>query len=117
MHIYKNKITCTAYSSDGSIYEVTPESVIQVESAEDIRKAVRYALKQGKSITPRGGGTGLTGGALGDGVIIDFGLLKDIIEIDRERMTVLTQVGIIFEELNTELERYDLFFPPDPSSG
>jgi len=73
MHIYKNKITCTAYSSDGSIYEVTPESVIQVESAEDIRKAVRYALKQGKSITPRGGGTGLTGGALGDGVIIDFG--------------------------------------------
>ncbi|HDL04340.1 MAG TPA: FAD-binding oxidoreductase [candidate division Zixibacteria bacterium] len=117
MHIYKNKITCTAYSSDGSIYEVTPESVIQVESAEDIRKAVRYALKQGKSITPRGGGTGLTGGALGDGVIIDFGLLKDIIEINRERMTVLTQVGIIFEELNTELERYDLFFPPDPSSG
>jgi len=59
----------------------------------------------------------LNGGALGDGLILDFGRFRDILEIDREQKTVLARVGIIYDELNTILDESGLFFPPDPSSG
>ncbi len=114
---FSEKTGLTAYSSDGSIYQIDPKMVWQVENSKDIKEAIDYARSKGLSITPRGGGTGLTGGALGDGIILDFGKFKQIIAIDPTGKIVITQVGIIYDELNLGISKFNLFFPPDPSSG
>ncbi|UCD94898.1 MAG: FAD-binding protein [Candidatus Zixiibacteriota bacterium] len=112
-----NRATLSAYASDGSIYQVQPHAVGQVFQERDIQEAVNTAVRQKLSITPRGAGTGLAGGALGSGLILDFGRFNNVLEIDVDRRTVLVQPGIIYDELNRTLSEYGLFFPPDPSSG
>ncbi|SYZ74109.1 putative FAD/FMN-containing dehydrogenase, glycolate oxidase, fused subunits GlcD and GlcF [Candidatus Zixiibacteriota bacterium] len=111
------RATLSAYSSDASIYAIRPISVISPDSAEEIAAAVYAAQKAGISVTARGGGTGLSGGAIGPGIILDFGNLRSILEFDAINGKVKTEPGIIFEELNLALKKYNLFFPPDPSSG
>ncbi len=106
-----------AYASDASIYAIEPEEVIQIEREADISNAINRAKMRGISLTPRGGGTGLAGGALGAGIIADFGQYRKILEIDKDRRLVKTEVGIIYDELNLALKEYNLFFPTDPSSG
>ncbi|MEW5923635.1 MAG: FAD-binding and (Fe-S)-binding domain-containing protein [Candidatus Zixiibacteriota bacterium] len=117
MEFIRNRISRTAYSSDGSIYSLTPSAIAAIRTEEDIREAFAYAREHSLSITPRGGGTGLAGGALGEGLIIDFSDYRKIIKVDSDEKTVHTQVGIIYDELNMALNEYGLFFPPDPSSG
>jgi FAD/FMN-containing dehydrogenase/Fe-S oxidoreductase len=111
------KTTLTAYSSDGSIYAIAPEAIRQVFTVDDIREAIGFARQKHLSVTPRGGGTGLVGGALGSGIILDFGQFKSILNVDCDRQMATTQVGIIYDELNLVLRKQGLFFPPDPSSG
>ncbi|MEW6015303.1 MAG: FAD-binding and (Fe-S)-binding domain-containing protein, partial [Candidatus Zixiibacteriota bacterium] len=111
------KATLSAYSSDASIYSLTPREVISVRSRDDVVDALRKAEKTGGSVTARGGGTGLSGGAVGDGFILDFSNFRSILDIDPVAKTVATQVGIIYDELNLALRKHHLFFPPDPSSG
>lgn len=113
----ENEITLTAYASDGSIYCLDPKLVWQITNSNDIVEAINHARRKKLSITPRGGGTGLTGGALGTGIILDFASFKNVLAVDPVERRVITQVGIIYDELNLALRDYGLFFPPDPSSG
>ena len=64
-------LSAEAYASDASLYQILPESVVLPENARDAAATVRQALAAGKAVTPRGGGTGLAGGALGEGLIVD----------------------------------------------
>ncbi len=109
--------TLTAYASDASIYAIQPTSIISPCKISDIKDTIRSAIKTNGSITARGGGTGLSGGAIGSGTIIDFGNMRSIVSIDSSRRRVVTEPGIIYDELNMALKKYGLFFPPDPSSG
>jgi len=117
MDYLTNKATLTAYASDGSIYADKPSAVRQVLAINDIVETIKYARDKNLSITPRGGGTGLVGGALGSGIILDYSRFKNILNIDPHRRMVRTEVGIIYDELNLAMQRHGLFFPPDPSSG
>ena len=105
-----NKTTLTAYSSDASIYAKVPAGVIQVCSESDAINAILDAKYHNNSVTPRGGGTGLAGGAIGAGFILDMGQYRDIYKIDSEAQTVHTQVGIIYDELNLALKEFGLSF-------
>ena len=117
MRYLSSKTTLTAYSSDASIYVQIPMLVIQVRTESEAIEAVLDAKNRLSSITPRGGGTGLAGGAVGAGFVLDMGQYRNITKIDPEGRTVQTQVGIIYDELNLTLKEFGLFFPPDPSSG
>jgi FAD/FMN-containing dehydrogenase/Fe-S oxidoreductase len=112
-----NKATLTAYASDGSIYADQPFAIRQVLTPHDVIESIKYARENHLSLTPRGGGTGLAGGAVGSGIILDYSRLKNIIEIDTQNQIVRIEVGIIYDELNLTLKKHNLFFPPDPSSG
>ncbi len=111
------KATLSAYSSDASIYAIAPHSVVLVNSLEDITSALHAAGKDGLPVSVRGGGTGLSGGSLGSGYILDMSAFNRILEVNVADKTVLTQPGIIYDELNAFLKKFGLFFPPDPSSG
>lgn len=95
-----------------------PEVVVWPESAEQVAEILSYADKNRIPVYPRGGGTGLTGTVpIHRGIVVNLKKMNKIIDVDEDDMQVRVQPGIVFDNLNRELERYGLFFPPDPSSG
>ncbi|MDD4051744.1 MAG: FAD-binding and (Fe-S)-binding domain-containing protein [candidate division Zixibacteria bacterium] len=106
-----------AYASDASLYRVLPRQVVFPANESELTAAVAAALAAGMTVTPRGGGTGLSGGALGRGVVVDCSRLTSISRINLETRTVTCQPGIIHRDINLAMKSHGLFFPPDPSSG
>jgi len=106
-----------AYSSDASPYSVRPIAVALIQSVEHAVLAREICSDEGISVHPRGGGSGLAGGALGEGVILDFSRLNRIGRIDRAGGTVDVQAGLVCEQMNERLAPLGLMFAPDPSSA
>lgn len=111
------------YSYDSSFFTqlkpLDPSAVVLPRSTEDVQKIMRFAYENGINVVPRGAGTGETGGcvAIDGGIILDFSTWDDIIEIDANNMQVIIRPGVIHSNLNDELAKYNLFFPPDPGSS
>jgi FAD/FMN-containing dehydrogenase/Fe-S oxidoreductase len=107
----------TAYSVDASIYTLTPRAIVLVESADDAAAALAVARERGVPITARSAGTNLTGGAIGEGIVLDFSRMHRVIEIDAGLRRARVEPGIVYAELNRRLASSGLLFAPDPSSG
>ncbi|MGI5921530.1 MAG: FAD-binding oxidoreductase [Syntrophomonadaceae bacterium] len=111
------------YSYDSSFYTklkpLAPYAVVLPQSTEDVQKVMRFAFDNDINVIPRGAGTGETGGcvALDGGIIMDLATWDDIIEVDAKNMQVILRPGVIHANLNDELAKYNLFFPPDPGSS
>src|SRR5688500_13730481 len=67
-----DNLTRQLYATDASQYQIVPLAVAFPENNEQAAAAIRAAAEENISITPRGAGTGLVGGAISDGLIIDF---------------------------------------------
>lgn len=95
-----------------------PEAVLQPDRVEQISMIMAYCNEHMIAVTPRGGGTGLSGGALAlhGGVVLDMKKFDKIINIDTENFQVTTEPGVITQVLQEELQKRGLFYPPDPSS-
>lgn len=108
-----------AYSFDGTFEQHLPDAVVLPETNEDVVSAVRIAAAYGVPVFPRGMGSGLAGGSIPTrgGLVISLTRMNRILELDRENMTVLVQAGIVTADLQDEMERMGLFYPPDPSSN
>src|SRR5690606_29023646 len=107
------------YASDSTEkLEFFPEVVLKPDSAEKVSKIVAYCYRELLPITPRGAGTGLTGGSLAvkGGVLISLEKLNKLIEIDEENFQVKVDAGVINYKLQEALAEKNLFYPPDPSS-
>src|SRR5438477_9925270 len=73
------------YATDASIYQIEPAGVAFPRSAQQARAVILAAADAGLSVTPRGAGTSLAGGAIGDGLIVDFSRHnRQITELDLE---------------------------------
>lgn len=116
-NILTNWSALHAYSSDASPYSVTPLAVARIHSEEHAVLAREICSDEGVSIHPRGGGSGLAGGALGEGVILDFSQLNRIKTIDKAGGTVDVDAGLVCEVLSNRLGSLGLMFAPDPSSA
>src|ERR687892_485428 len=86
----------TAYAVDASIYRMTPQAVVLVESEDDIQHVVRYAVAHGIPLTPRAAGTNLTGSAIGSGIILDISRLNRILELNPEEKWARVQPGLVY---------------------
>lgn len=95
-----------------------PEAVIKPRTAEEISAIMKICNKERIPVTPRGGGTGLSGGALAHlgGVVLSMERMNAIIEIDERNLQVTTEPGVITEVLQDAVKEKKLFYPPDPSS-
>ncbi|MBM4124096.1 MAG: FAD-binding oxidoreductase [Nitrospira sp.] len=107
----------TAYAVDASIYKLTPQAIVLVESESDIETVLDYAVRNSVPLTPRAAGTNLTGSAIGSGIIVDVSRMNRLLEVNREEKWVRVQPGMVFAELNRRLAPQGLLFGPDPSSG
>lgn len=96
----------------------TPDVVVKPRTAAEISELFKICNRDGIPVTPRGGGTGLSGGALPHlgGVVLSTERLNSIIEIDERNLQVITEPGVITEVLQNAVKAKDLFYPPDPSS-
>lgn len=106
------------YSTDASLYQMEPIGVVIPRNAGDVQAVLEISGKNGVSVLPRGGGTGLSGQTVNHAVVMDFSkYMHDVIEINREEKWVRTQPGITIDELNRQLKSSGLFFTPDPSTS
>ncbi|MFQ5598712.1 MAG: FAD-binding and (Fe-S)-binding domain-containing protein, partial [Nitrospiria bacterium] len=107
----------TAYAIDASIYKVKPQAVVLIESKQDLEVTLDFAIARGIPITARSGGTNLTGNAIGEGIILEFSRLSQMLEINSSEAWARVQPGIVYAELNRALAQEGWMFAPDPSSG
>jgi FAD/FMN-containing dehydrogenase/Fe-S oxidoreductase len=116
-NVLTSKAELEAYASDASIYKAYPLAIVTPETYRQLRSTVNVLRQNGLPITPRGGGSGLAGGAVSEHVIIDFSKLNRVLSCDIHGRTVNVECGIVYDRLNRYLAGKGLFFPPDPSSG
>lgn len=95
-----------------------PDVVVRPTSPEAISDVLRICNEHKIPVTPRGAGTGLSGGALPHlgGVLLSTEKLNRIISIDERNLQVITEPGVITEVLQDAVKERGLFYPPDPSS-
>ena len=111
-------LTRCLYAVDASIYRVEPAAVAFPRSAAEAANLLRAAANSGVEITPRGAGTGLAGGALGSGLVIDFARHnRRISDFDAERSTVRVGAGVVLDQLNNELAPHGVWFGPDVATS
>jgi glycolate oxidase len=99
-------------------FHFLPELVIQAHTTEDVSKVMSYCNEHHIPVTPRGAGTGLSGGALSiyGGVALDMRKMNKIIHLDMQNFQVTVEPGMITEELQNTVKEKGLFYPPDPAS-
>jgi glycolate oxidase len=95
-----------------------PEVVIKPRTAEEISAVLKICNANKIPVTPRGAGTGLSGGALPQlgGVLLSTERMNSILNIDERNLQVTTEPGVITEVLMDAVKEKKLFYPPDPSS-
>jgi FAD/FMN-containing dehydrogenase len=110
-----NKALIKAYEVDASRFKGKALEVVLPTNLAEVRAAVANS----KRIVPRGGGTGLAGGAVpqkGEDVVLDLSKMNKIENLDAERMTVEVEAGVILDDLQNYLKEFRLEFPVNPSS-
>ena len=106
------------YATDASPYQIVPSAVAFPKNTRQAAQIIQAALVVGLPVTPRGAGTGLSGGALGDGLIVDFARHnRQIWDLDLERKTVRVGAGVVLDQLNNFLRAEGFCFGPDVATS
>ena len=118
-NIYDDKAHMLAYSYDATREHYEPDAVIFPRDEADISAILKYCDNNQIIITPRGAGSGFTGGALpkNGGIILALEKhMNKILEIDEKNMLAVVQPGVINMDLQIKAQEHGLFYPPDPAS-
>jgi glycolate oxidase len=107
-----------SYSYDATGLEYMPWGVALPETAVQISRILQLANQELFFVTPRGAGSGMTGGSLPvrSGLVLALTRMNRILEIDQENMIAIVEPGVVNGHLQNEVEKKGLFYPPDPSS-
>lgn len=106
------------YSTDASIYQVTPVGVAIPRHQRDLALALEVARDAGVPVLARGAGTSQCGQTVGEALVIDSTRwLDEIVEFDPEARTVVVEPGIVLDHLNAWLKPHGLWYPVDVSTG
>ncbi len=100
-------------------YAHMPEAVVRPRTADEISRIMKLANKENIPVTPRGAGSGLSGGAVPvcGGIVLLVDRMNSVIELDRENLMITVEPGVVTNEINEHLQEFDLFFAGYPMSG
>ena len=106
------------YEYDASIDKSKAEAIVFPTTAEQVASLVRLCNAEGIPYTPRGAGTGLSGGCIpiNGGILVGFSKLNRILEIDVENLRAVVEPGVVNLHISNAVKQYGLYFVPDPSS-
>ncbi len=95
-----------------------PELVVKPTSTQEVAHILKVADRFNVPVTPRGAGTGLSGGALPvqGGIVLSLEKMNKILEIDEKNLMAVVQPGVITQVFQDKVEALGLFYPPDPAS-
>ncbi|MFY8108131.1 MAG: FAD-binding oxidoreductase [Bacteroidia bacterium] len=95
-----------------------PELIIKPKNTNEVSEILKYCNENNICVTPRGAGTGLSGGALPvfGGVVLAMEKFNRIIQIDERNFQAIVEPGVINEVLQNAVKEKGLFYPPDPAS-
>lgn len=117
--VFNDTATISAFAKDETEdLFFAPDLVIKPKTTAEIAAIMKVCNSHKIPVTPRGAGTGLSGGALPrfGGIVLSTERLNSIIEIDAQNLQVTTEPGVITEVLQNAVKEKGLFYPPDPSS-
>ncbi|MBU0704250.1 MAG: FAD-binding protein [Chloroflexi bacterium] len=116
--VLSSPVDLVAYSFDGTFEQHLPDVVVLPETNEEVSAVVRIASQYDAPVVPRGMSSGLAGGSIPTrgGIVLSLTRMNRILEIDEENMTVTVQAGVVTANLQAEVEKLGLFYPPDPAS-
>jgi FAD/FMN-containing dehydrogenase len=113
-----DNLTRQLYASDASVYQIEPVGVAFPNSPQQARSIITAAADAGVPVIPRGAGSGLSGGAIGDGLIVEFSRYnRQISELDLEKRTVRCGAGVVLDQLNAFLKPHGFCFGPDVATS
>lgn len=114
---HREDLVCYGYDATAALH--VPDAVVFPESAPQVSTVMQLAAEFRIPVIPRGGGSGMTGGALAvnGGILIGFNRMNRILEIDADNLIARVQPGLVTAAFQREVQRQGLFYPPDPSSA
>jgi glycolate oxidase len=118
-NVYSDEETLINYSQDETEdLSFLPEVVVKPRTPEEISKILIFCNKEKIPVTPRGAGTGLSGGALPvkKGILLSMERFNQILEIDEKNFQATVESGVITQVFQEAVIAKGLFYPPDPSS-
>ncbi len=118
-YVFADRETLDHYAHDETEnLHFPPDIVLKPRTAQEISAIMKICHKERITVTPRGAGTGLSGGALAytGGVMISTERMNTIMGIDERNLQVTTEPGVITEVLQNTVKEKNLFYPPDPAS-
>ncbi len=118
-YVFSDQETRNHYGHDETEdYVFPPHVVVKPSNAFEISEILKLANEYKIPVTPIGGRTGLSGGALSihRGIGLSTERLNKILEIDERNLQVTTEPAVITQVLREAVAEKNLFYPPDPSS-
>ena len=106
------------YSYDAAKISHKPDCVAFPDSTQEVSELVKVCSAHNIPITPRGAGTGYTGGSVpvNSGLVIALGKMNRLLEINKKELYAEVEPGIINYDFGQMLAKESLFYPPDPAS-
>ena len=106
------------YATDASAYREMPLAVALPKNDNDLKRLIAFANKNGVGLIPRTAGTSLAGQVVGNGIVVDVSKYYDqILEVNEEERWVRLQPGVVRDDLNHHLKKYNLYFGPETSTA
>ena len=107
-----------AYGTDALRQGHPADLVVLPASTAEVSAVARLCNRDRIPLTPRGGGTGYTGGAVpsAGGVLLSMERLNRILEIDEANLLAVVEANVVTADLQEAVEQVGLFYPPDPAS-
>jgi len=117
-HVVYRPEDLVVFEFDATIEQSTPHAVVLPISAEEVAEIVNLCRRLDVPLTPRGAGTGLSGGAVPTkrGVVLATGRMRRILEIDPVDRVAIVEPGLPNIQLSEAAAEHGLFYAPDPSS-
>jgi len=107
-----------AYAEGAGIYRILPQAISLPADTADLTQLIRWAAEHRVALVPRGAGSAMGGGNVGEGVVVDLTRTSDRrLDVDPTIRRAVTSSSVTLGELNAAAARHGLRLPPDPSSG
>jgi glycolate oxidase len=117
--VLTKKEDLASYAYDGtSTWAHEPDVVVFPTSAQEVSEILKLANKERIPVTPRGGGTNVSGGSvpIRGGIVLCTTKMNRILEISKANLLATVEPGLVLQDFNLTLAQQGLFFPPDPQS-
>jgi glycolate oxidase len=104
--------------TDAAVYGHSPEAVVLPGTTEQVARIVQLANRERIPLTPRGAGSGLSGGAVPEygGIVISLEKMNRLLELDKDNMVAVVEAGMVTNDLANAVQAEGLFFAGYPMS-